>query len=92
MAMAGARQTAVAAARMSSGQGKFIFISCNNIFFFFLAFLKCSHMVCHLELCVCGGEGVWACFFFPIEVFLRAGGSHPACTRLKAKKLCSERC
>lgn len=37
MAMAGARQTAVAAARMSSGQGKFIFISCNNIFFFFFS-------------------------------------------------------
>lgn len=56
-----------------------------------LAFLKRSHEACHLEQCVCRGEGVWVCFS-PVEGFLGAGGFHPTRTRLKAKKLCLERC
>lgn len=84
MATAGTEQAGMAVAGMSSGQGN-LFLS-NVIINIFSISEKLKHMVCHLEMSVGGGEGVWVCFF-PIEVFLRAGGSHPTRTRLKAKEL-----
>lgn len=82
-AEAGTEQAVVAVAGQSSGQEESIFSRCNDNFF--LTSLKCSHMVvCHLEMCVCGVK-VCGRAFFPVEVFLRVGGSHPIRTRLKQR-------
>lgn len=84
----------------SSGSGQneqwareIYFYQLQQYFFFFFSISEMfTHGVSPWALRVRGWRCVGVLFFFPIEVFLRAGGSHPACTRLKAKKLCSERC
>lgn len=71
----------------AEGRGS-LFIRSNSTF---LKHFWKVDMVWHLVLCACGGEDVRVCLF-SIEIFLRTGGAHPTRTRLKAKKLCSERC
>lgn len=89
MAMAGGRAGSSSCGQNEHRDGEVYFYWKQCYFFSW-----CIHlMVYHLEMCVCGGEAMWVCLFlFSVEVFLRAGGAHPTCTRLKAKKLCSERC
>lgn len=60
MAMAAGRAGSSGSGRNEQRAGESFFIRCDGTFFF-SAFLKCSHVVCHLGLCVCVGEGTWAC-------------------------------